>query len=276
MHRTLLPISLAVLAFPAFAQTPASNSPGYPGEQNAVTIRPQIRRPPPPSPDASQMQLEYAGDKLREQKLFLDAVDYYQAAMAKTPKAKGTALLHNKCGIAYLQLSRLKEAKKEFERAIKMDREYADAYNNLGVVLYVQKKFKPSIRQYTKALQLREPSPSFHNNIATAYFARKEYEKATAHYVRALELDPDVFERQATGGIQAHLSSPEDRARYSYVLARMFAEHGYNDRALRYLRRAMEDGYEKIDDVYKDDQFAKLREDPRFAELMAARPTPLP
>lgn len=276
MRRALLPITLALLALPAFSQTPSSDAPPYPGEQNAVTVRPQIRRPPPPSPDASQVELERAGDKLREQKLFLDAVDYYTAAMAKTPKAKGTAALHNKSGIAYLQLSRLKEAKKEFERAIKMDREYADAYNNLGVVLYVQKKFKPAIRQYTRAIQLREPSPSFHNNIGTAYFARKDYVKATVHYLRALELDPDVFERQATGGVQAHLSSPEDRARYSYVLAKMFAGQGYNDRALRYLRRAMEDGYEKIDDVYKDDQFAKLREDPRFVELMAARPSPLP
>lgn len=276
MRRTLLPISLAVLTLPAFSQSPASDSAAYPGEQNAVTVRQQVRRPPPPSPEASQADLERAGDKLREQKLYLDAVDYYKASMAKTPKGKGTALLHNKCGIVYLQLSRLKEAKKEFERATKMDREYADAYNNLGVVLYVQKKFKPAIRQYAKALALREPSPSFHNNIATAYFARKDYVKATQHYVRALELDPDIFERQATGGVQAHLSSPEDRARYSYVLARLFAEHGYNDRALRYLRRAMEDGYEKIDDVYKDAQFAKLREDPRFAELMATRPTPLP
>src|SRR5688572_14777571 len=119
MRRALLPLAVAALAFPAFAQTPASDAPAYSSEQNAVTIRPQIRRPPPPAPDASQSELERAGDKLREQKLFLDAVDYYTAAMAKTPKGKGTALLHNKCGIAYLQLSRLKEAKKEFERALK-------------------------------------------------------------------------------------------------------------------------------------------------------------
>jgi tetratricopeptide (TPR) repeat protein len=275
MRRTLLALSLAAFTLPVWSQTSLPDS-SYPGEQEALTVRSQIRRPPPPSPEASEIELERAGDKLRELKLYLDAVDYYRAAMAKTPKGKGTAILHNKCGIAYLQLSRLKESKKEFERALKMDRQYADAYNNLGVVLYVQKKFKSAIRQYSKALALRETSPSFHNNIGTAYFARKEYQKATLHYLRALELDPDVFERQATGGVQAHLSSPEDRARYAYVLARMFAERGYNDRALRYLRRAMEDGYQKIDDVYKDAQFAKLREDPRFAELMAARPAPLP
>jgi hypothetical protein len=34
----------------------------------------------------------------------------------------------------------------------------------------------------------------------------------------------------------------------------------------------MENGYKGIDKVYKDTEFAKLREDERFAALMAKRP----
>ena len=34
----------------------------------------------------------------------------------------------------------------------------------------------------------------------------------------------------------------------------------------------MEEGYKSIDNVYKDDEFAGFRKDPRFTELMAAPP----
>ncbi len=46
------------------------------------------------------------------------------------------------------------------------------------------------------------------------------------------------------------------------------------DRSLEYLRKAMENGYKKINEVYTDQEFATLRTDKRFEELMAQRPQP--
>jgi hypothetical protein len=37
----------------------------------------------------------------------------------------------------------------------------------------------------------------------------------------------------------------------------------------------MEEGFNEIDRVYKDEQFASLRKDPRFVELMKQKPTPI-
>ncbi len=68
------------------------------------------------------------------------------------------------------------------------------------------------------------------------------------------------------------MSSPEDRAHFDYVMAKLFAQAGNSDRSLQYLRKALEEGYKGIDAVYKDAEFAGLRKDPRFTELMAARP----
>lgn len=254
--------AVAVLPAGAFAQN----------EPNTVTPQ-QLRRAEPPSPTATAAELETRGDALREDKMFSDALDYYKAALAKGPR---TAELYNKQGIAELQLTRLRDAQKDFERAIKLNKQFPEAYNNLGVVNYIRKKYKGAIKEYSKAVALRENSASFHSNLGTAYFARKEFEKANAEYVRAMQIDPDIFERRSQGGVSAHLSSPEDRAHYDYVMAKLFAKSGNTERSLQYLRKAMEEGYSKIDSVFKDAEFAELRKDKRFTELMAARPAALP
>ena len=277
---SLILVALAVVPAGAFAQQQPSqplqlqqNDPGKVQDSNTILTPQQLRRAEPPPANASTAELEQTADTLREQKMFSDALDYYKAAISKGPR---TAELYNKQGIAELQLTRLSDARKDFERAIKINKQFPEAYNNLGVVNYIQKKYKNAIKEYGKAVELREGSASFHSNLGTAYFARKEFEKANAEYVRAMQIDPDIFERRSQGGISAHLSSPEDRAHYDYVMAKLFAKSGNPDRSLQYLRKAMEEGYSKINDVFKDTEFAELRKDKRFGELMSARPAPLP
>jgi hypothetical protein len=38
----------------------------------------------------------------------------------------------------------------------------------------------------------------------------------------------------------------------------------------------MEEGYKKIDDVYKDTEFTEVRKDPRFTQMMAGHPPAIP
>src|SRR5580698_2199429 len=92
----------------------------------------------------------------------------------------------------------------------------------------------------------------------------------------ALELDPDVFERTSRSGVQAQLPSPEDRARYDYTVAKLYAKMGFSDRSLEYLRKAIEEGYKDFKNVYKDTEFAEVRKDKRFTELVATKYPALP
>jgi tetratricopeptide (TPR) repeat protein len=236
---------------------------------------PPIHRADPPAPGATPEELETRGDELRGNKNFLDAVDYYQAALRGTSPS---ASLLNKIGICEILLRRLRESKKTLERAIRVDHGYADAYNNLGVVYYEfgvnnhsGGDFSKAIKMYDKAIAISNDFASYYNNRAAAYFAKKRYELASVDYATALQLDPDIFERTSRAGVQAMLPSPEDRARYEYVVAKLYAKMGIADRSLHYLRKAMEDGYKDIGDVYKDNEFSTLRKDPRFAELMTAK-----
>ncbi|MGA7693884.1 MAG: tetratricopeptide repeat protein [Candidatus Sulfotelmatobacter sp.] len=228
---------------------------------------PLVRAIDPPAPDATAADLERQADRLREDKLYLDALDYYHAALGKKPN---DARLLNKIGITELMTQHYKEARKSFERSIRSDHEFADAYNNLGVILYESKKYGAAIKEYQRAIAKDSDSASFYSNLGAAYFSKREFEPAVAAYQHALEMDPDVFMRTSRTGVQAQLPSPEDRARYDYTVAKLYAKMGLSDQSLEYLKKAMEDGYKDLKNVYKDVEFAQLRKNPRFTELMAS------
>ena len=246
--------------------------PALPASQSSEQLQvgpPPLHRAEPPAPGASAEQLESSGDQFRVEKNFLDAVDYYEASTKKSPN---NAVLYNKIGICQLMLQRYKEAKKSFEHASKADRNHADAYNNLGVIYYQAKNYSKAIKQYEKAIALKDDAASFFSNRGAAYFGKRQFDKAVLDYAKAMEIEPDIFERTSRSGVMAQLPSPEDRAHYDYVLAKLYARKGVADLSLHYLKKAMEEGYKDIKDVYKDNEFTELRKDPRFAELMASKP----
>jgi tetratricopeptide (TPR) repeat protein len=173
-------------------------------------------------------------------------------------------------------MQRYGQARKSFERAIRSDHKFADAYNNLGVVLYEEKKYGAAVKQYEKAIANESSSASFFSNLGAAYFSKRDFQPAVTAYQHAMELDPEVFERTSRAGVQAQLPSPEDRARYDYTVARLYAKMGFSDQSLEYLKKAMEAGYKDLKNVYKDEEFAELRKNPRFTELMATKTAVIP
>ncbi|MGO8984646.1 MAG: tetratricopeptide repeat protein [Terriglobales bacterium] len=239
--------------------------------QNSAEVEvgpPPQHRVDPPAPGATAADLEQAADELKNDKDFLDAIDYYEAALQRGP---AEASIYNKIGICQLLMQRYKEAKKSFEHAIKTDHNHADAYNNLAVIFYATHNYGAAIRNYQKAIALKSDAASFYSNLGTAYFTKRDFEKAIECYSKALQLDPDIFGRSSHAGVQAKLASPEDQAHYDFVLAKLYARNGIPERSLHYLKKAKEEGYKDLKDVYKDNEFSALRKDPRFAELMASK-----
>lgn len=241
-----------------------------PGSQ-IQDVKPITPAPPLSLTLSTPEQLEQRGDELRETKNYLDAIDYYDAAIKKHP----TAILQNKVGMTYLSMGNLEKAQKCMQKSIKLDKDYAEAFNNLGVVFYLRKKYGQAEKNYTKALAIRE-SASFHSNLGTVFVEKKEFDKGMSEYAKAFAMDPDIFERSSRSGVSARMSSPEDRARFFYFLAKLYASKGENEKSLLYLKKSMEEGFAEIDNVYKDAEFATLRKDQRFTELMAQRPTAIP
>jgi len=234
---------------------------------------PLLQMVDPPPADATAADLEARADELHAQKLYLDAIDYYRAVLKKVPN---DAHILNKVCRTQLMMQHWRDAKNFCERSIKADRNFADPYSNLGVALYEAGRYSAAVKQYRKAIALDGTSAAFFNNLGAALFSKREFEPAAEAYERAIELDPDVFGRSSRAGVQAQLPSPADRAHYDFTVARLYAKMGYSEQSIEYLRKAMEEGYKDFKDVYKDVEFAELRKDKRFADLMAAKPPALP
>jgi tetratricopeptide (TPR) repeat protein len=267
-------VSFSLLTVCVFALTPVSWAQVH---ADPVQVKPPLLRTiDPPSPDATASDLEMRADDLHAQKLYFDAIDYYRAALGKTGAGNGQAKILNKICRTQLVMTRWHDGQKSCQQAIKADREMPDPYNNLGVAYYEEKRYGAAIKQYHKAIELDNTAASFYSNLGAALFAKKSFEESAKAYQRALELDPDVFERSSRQGVQAQVPRPEDRARYDYTVAKLYARMGYSERSLEYLRKAMEEGYKDFKNVYKDEEFAQLRKDKRFTELMAMKNPALP
>lgn len=210
-------------------------------------------------------QLEAAGDTARGQKDFYMAEKYFQKAISKDRK---NSVLYNKLGLTQLKDNDMQAARVNFQKAVKYNSKYADALNNLGAVDYMQKNFGSAAKQFKKAVALEETRATFHVNLGAAWFGQKKLERAINEYARALELDPNSLVSSSRTGVAAQISSPEERAKYSYMLAKIYAKRGDVDRCLECLRTAKEEGYRDLANVYRDEEFAGLRNDSRLSEVV--------
>ena len=208
---------------------------------------------------------EERGDILMARKMYREAIDTFQADTNKT------AVLYNKMGIAYHQLQQLDNAKKYYEMASKLNRKYAEALNNIGTVYYAKKSYRRAISYYKRALRISD-SASIYSNMGTAYFARKEYKLATDAYQEALNRDPEVFEHKSNYGTLLQDRNVEERARFHYYLAKMYAKSGRNELAMQYVRKCLEEGFKEKKKLEEDPEFEALRQTDEFKELMATEP----
>jgi tetratricopeptide (TPR) repeat protein len=219
------------------------------------------------SPAARELTVEARGDILMARKMYREAIEVFQSDSHKS------AVVENKIGIAYHQLQQLDQARKSYERALKLKPDYAEAVNNLGTIYYAKKSYRRAVSQYLKALRLNpNNAASIYSNLGTAYFARKKYEEATMAYSKAMSLDPDVFERRSSYGTLLEDRNVEERAKFHYYLAKMYAKAGRNELALQNLRKALEEGFKERKKINEDPEFDAMRSTPEFQELLTAEP----
>ncbi|HEY4382736.1 MAG TPA: tetratricopeptide repeat protein [Acidobacteriaceae bacterium] len=214
---------------------------------------------------ASAKTLEEQADILRARRFPEDAMDYYRYAMNR---GGSQAKLLNKLGLAELELKNIQLARVYFQRVVKMDKQNAEGWNNLGAVEFVDGKKSTAVSDYKRAIKLNKREAVFHANLANAYFETRDFRGARREIAAALELNPRIFEDQGTGGIAAHVLSSEDRARFSFEMAKMYARSDMIEPMLHSLSVAAEAGMDIRQEMEHDPVLAKFQMDQRVLVIV--------
>jgi tetratricopeptide (TPR) repeat protein len=241
------------------------NREGLRAAATPATSNPAPVATPPALP---KLTPEMRGDIFMARKMFREAIDKFR-------ECPPSAAIDNKIGIAFHQLLQFDLAKKNYEAAIKLDPKFPQAINNLGTIYYSRKNYRKAMKYYRKALKLTPESASIWVNLGSAYFARHNIKKAAQCYDKAMEIDPLVFEHRSSYGTLLEERSVEDRAKFHLYLAKAYAQRGDKDKALVYLRKALEEGLKERKKIPEMPEFASLKTDAGFKELLIQDPKPL-
>jgi len=215
---------------------------------------------------ATPQDLELQADILRARRFPEDALDYYKYAMAR---GGDQAKLLNKLGITELEMRNVELGRAYFHRAVALNKKDADAWNNLGAVEFVDGRADEAISNYKRAVKLQKKGAVFHANLGSAYFQRKEFGAARKEMAMAMKLDPQVFTRDGSGtGVEAHVLSPGDRARFSFEMARLYALNKDEAQMLYWLAKASDAGIDIRREMHKDAALAAFENDPRVVTLV--------
>ncbi len=104
--------------------------------------------------------------------------------------------LLNLNGLINLCLEDWQNALLAFNKTLKYDSKFIEAYNNLGVTYSHLGEDDKAIENYKKAIELNKDYANAYNNLATQYDDFGKYSLAIKYYTEALKCNPEHFNAQ--------------------------------------------------------------------------------
>jgi Tfp pilus assembly protein PilF len=143
--------------------------------------------------------------ELQMDKQYEQAISLYKQSI----EVYATAEAHTFLGWTYSFQERLDEAIAECHRAIEVDPDFGNPYNDIGVYLMQKGRFDEALSWLEKAKQAPryEPRHFPYLNSGRIYWARGEWLKALKEFEQAVEIMPDdPGARQALAELRGRLN----------------------------------------------------------------------
>jgi len=122
-----------------------------------------------------------------------EAIEQFEYALRIKPNY---AEAHNNLGNALIGMGRLSEAMDHYNQALQIKPNYAEARNNLGCVFFKTGQFFGAIEQYRRALQINPDYVDAHDNLGTSFLQTGDASEATEQFKAALRINPNDTEAQ--------------------------------------------------------------------------------
>ncbi|HOX37768.1 MAG TPA: tetratricopeptide repeat protein [Candidatus Brocadiia bacterium] len=98
----------------------------------------------------------------------------------------------NANGVIFLRDGYPDLAMPEFNRAVRLNPQFAPAYRNRGTAHEMLQQHDEAIGDFTKAIELNPSDAASYSNRGLVYYAMDDYEQAVRDFNKAIELNPGL------------------------------------------------------------------------------------
>ncbi|PQP35664.1 hypothetical protein C6A37_01495 [Desulfobacteraceae bacterium SEEP-SAG9] len=186
------------------------------------------------------------GNALFSQGKVKEATRHYSEALRINPN---NAQTHCRMGTALADQGELAGAIRHYSEALGINPDYTEAHYNLGMALERTGQIAEAVAQYQKALSIQPDSLQALNRLAVIYATRKEYERALSFYEQMIAFEPE-------------------NAATAYNIACMNARGNQVEESIKWLRQAVNSGYNNWDLIRTDQDLENIRGSKYYKDLM--------
>ncbi|KRB59157.1 tetratricopeptide repeat protein [Flavobacterium sp. Root186] len=132
------------------------------------------------------------------ERYLMENCEAIKSKVASTDKENKNSVSNNKEAMKYYELgieeskkNNFKEAIENYKKAVKIDPNFAFAYDNMGICYRKLEQYDEAIDAYEKSLKIDPQGLLPLQNIAVAYSYKKEYKKAIKTYEKLALIEPN-------------------------------------------------------------------------------------
>jgi tetratricopeptide (TPR) repeat protein len=104
-------------------------------------------------------------------------------------------------GVTLKKLGQLEEAVKSYEKTLAIKPDYVEAHSNLGITLQELGQLEEAVKSYEKALAIKSDYADAHNNLGNTLQKLGQLDEAVKSYDKALAIKPDYAEVHSNLGV---------------------------------------------------------------------------
>jgi tetratricopeptide (TPR) repeat protein len=209
-----------------------------------------------------------------------NSIRLYQRAVDVTAN---NDVAHNNLGVAFFEASRIDKAIYHFVRAIQIMPGLAAGYDNLNRALAAHRNIDAAITEMHRLIELYPTTAGLKYNLGNLYRKKGQFDNAIDYYNRALSYKPNFI--QAINNLAAVYVLKEDYTKalpllnkileiepnafdVSYTIASIYARQNDVDDAARWLKKAVDSGFNDWNLLKSDSGFDNIRNSVYYTELI--------
>ena len=161
----------------------------------------------PPQANIQSIVALYSSSKIQEALVDIEAL---------VKDFPNSPILYNIRASCYKANGQINASIKDYEKAVNLKPDYAEAYYNLGITFRELGQLEAALKSYEKALAIKHEYPEAHNNLGSVLLDLGSLDSATDHFEWALAFKPNYPEAHNNLGVVTRKLEKLDKAIKSF------------------------------------------------------------